>query len=498
MQRQKSFRPSKVAYFLVPGFLLFFIFPSPAMSQPKPLVVVTEADLLDSALYDAWVEFKDKDIHSQNQRRQMLINLEKNFNPRALERRKKRRTFSGLFDERDFPLAEKYLEGVAETGARLRVQSRWLNGVTILASKKQILEIKALPFVTQVNDFHEHKPRMRLETPIELEPSHQTDISGFYGRAKIQVSQLGLDKLHEDGYTGKGIVIAVVDCGFDLSHTALKHLNDPKRVIAQWDFVENDNDVIPQPGIHPTNYSHGTSVLGTIAAYAPEQLIGTAYGSDYILCNAEDGEIEYYLEERWFVAALEFAEAHGADVLTSSLVLYDGYTTGQADGKTAVMTQGLNTAVGNGVVCLTGAGNDGNDQDPAISHLMAPADTMEAISVGALNLDGSVARFSSDGPSADGRLKPEVLATGARASTISLADKNGYSFGSGTSIATPIMAGAVACLLQTHPEWTVQELRRALFESGDYYRKNGKPDPLYVQGYGIPDVYLASGLKGNK
>jgi subtilisin family serine protease len=367
--------------------------------------------------------------------------------------------------------------------------------VTVLASKEQIIKIKSLPFVESTGDYHEHKPRLQKETNPEPQPRQPVDVSGFYGRSAIQVGQLNLDKLHKAGFTGQGITIAVIDAGFNLSHQAFNHSQKAIRIKAQWDFVENDGDVIPGPDLHPTHYDHGTSVLGAIASYAPNELVGTAFDADFILCNAEDGETEYYLEERWYVAALEYAESHGADVLTSSLVLYGGYTQEQTDGKTAVMTQGLNIAAGNGVICLTGCGNNGHDQDPATAHLMVPGDAPDVISVGALNADGTIARFSSDGPSAAGRLKPEVLAMGSRAATISATDDKAFSGASGTSIATPILAGAVACLLQTHPGWTVQELRKALFESADFFRQNGTPDPLYVHGYGIPDVFRAAALE---
>lgn len=492
---RKSKLLQNVTTSLTSAILLFFVFTIPALCQPPTIVVLSESQLKDEVLYDAWVEFKDKGILSGKQRQKILRNLEKSFNPRALARRKTKRTFPGLFDERDFPLCSKYVEGVKKTGARIRVKSRWLNGVTILAVKKQIKKIKNLPFVKTVSDFHEHKPRKQLEKPLQPPKKSQENISGFYGRSQVQVSQLGLDKLHQAGYTGRGIVIAVVDCGFDLSHTAFRHAKKPIRVIAQWDFVENDGDVSPRPGLHPTNYNHGTGVLGALASYAPKECVGTAFDADFILCNAEDGEIEYYLEERWVAAALEFAESLGADVLTTSLVLYGGYTQDQVDGKTAVMTKVLNVAVGNGVICLSGGGNNGHDQDPATSHLMVPSDGKGVISVGAIDQKGIIASFSSDGPTVDGRLKPEVLALGVAAATVSRVDKNSYSKSYGTSIATPLMAGAVACLLQVHPQWTVKELRKALFHSGDYYRKHGKPDPLFIHGYGIPDVFLAAGLK---
>jgi len=493
--KQKAKILQKTSLGFAAGILFCLIFSSAAQSQPRPLVVLQEADLNNQSFYDAWVEFKDKGINTKRKRQKALNELEANFNSRALERRRAKRTLPGLFDERDFPLSTIYLKGVAKTGAVLKVQSRWLNGVSILATKNQITKIKKLLYVTKVTDFHEHKAPRPLE-PQEKRPAQSPEEKAvYYERSKLAARQIGLDKLHEAGYTGRGIRIAVIDAGFDLSHTAFRNPQKSIYVVAEWDFVENDDSIIPRPGTHPTYFSHGTSVLGTIASYSPNELMGTAYDAEFILCNPEDGDTEYYLEERWFVAALEFAESHGADVLTSSLVLYDGYTVEQADGKTSIMTLGMDIVSGNGVICLTGSGNYGHDEDPDISHLMTPGDTQNIITVGAITPDGSIAGFSSDGPTADGRLKPEVLALGSRAATVSIGVKNGYAYGGGVSIATPIMAGAVACLLQTHPHWTVEELLQALFSSGDYYRQHGKPDPLFVHGYGIPDVFMAAGLE---
>jgi len=493
--KQKTHILQKILLGFVPGILFCLIFSLPVQSQPRPLVVLQETELNNQDFYEAWVEFKDKGIRTKKQRNKRLKELEESFNPKALERRKGKRTLPGLFDERDFPLSKIYLNGVEKTGVVVKIHSRWLNGVSILATKKQIGMIKNLPYVTKVTDFHKQKPRRQLET--EEEPLNQTpeEKANYYERSMVAARQLGLDKLHQEGFTGRGIRIAVIDAGFDLSHSAFRNPDKSIHVVAQWDFVENDENIIPRPGTHPTYFSHGTSVLGTIASYAPNELLGTAYDAEFILCNAEEGEEEYYLEERLFVAALEFAEAQGADVLTTSLVLYDGYTVDQADGKTSIMTLGMSLASGNGIVCLTGSGNYGHDSDPSLSHLMTPGDTPDVITVGALTPEGSIARFSSDGPTADGRVKPEVLALGSDASTVSPGTRNRYRYSSGTSIATPIMAGAVACLLQTHPDWTVEEIRMALLRSGDYYRQNGNPDPLFVHGYGIPDVFLASGLK---
>lgn len=499
-------KPISVGLVFIAGLLAVV---TPAAAQPKPLVVLNRAELKDAVLYDAWVEFKDKGNPSQREQRRIWAALEKEFDPRALARRKANRGGDGLFDERDLPLVEKYLKGVEAAGAKVQIRSRWLNGITVIADKGVIEKVEKLSYVKEVADFHLRKPRAKASdqkepprkapaqkaAPAGTKPAEPAIPPTIYGVADSQIRLLNLGPLHEAGFTGHGVRIAVVDCGFQLTSEAFHHPEHPLKVLAQKDFVENDGDVNPRPDIEAGNYTHGTLVLGSIAAYLPGVVAGSAYDADIILANAEDGDEEYYLEERWFVAALEWAEARGADIVTSSLVLYDGYKYGQTDGKTSVQTQGMNIATDNGVICFAGAGNNGNDADPAKGSMMPPGDSAGAIAVGAAGGDGKITRFSSDGPSADGRLKPEVLSQGARVGTVSITDPKGFSFASGTSLATPVLAGAAACLLQTHPKWTMKVFKKALFESGDYWRREGKTDPLFVHGYGIPDVYLAAGLK---
>jgi subtilisin family serine protease len=174
--------------------------------------------------------------------------------------------------------------------------------------------------------------------------------------------------------------------------------------------------------------------------------------------------------------------------------LYAGYSKDQLDGKTSVMAQGWNLAIGNGVIGIQGCGNFGNDEDPETHHLFPPADAISVISVGAVDTNGNITGFSSDGPTVDGRVKPEVLACGEGGWTVSISDRDGYVLGAGTSMAAPIMAGAVACILQANPDWSVNRIREALFRTGDYFRIHSQPDPLYIYGYGIPDVFTAADL----
>ncbi len=487
--------------FLYSVYLLLAVFALLSQSLNTSSSSVQSVSEEKPTLYEAWVEFLDKGIRSTEQHEKILVDLERNFNPRALIRRKKRRTLPGLFDERDFPVAKEYLKGVAATGAILMAQSRWLNGVVVRATADELKRIIVLPYVKEVGDYHVRRITGRYasrpENPVDVHRGPLDGRESFYGRAEVQTQQLGLDRLHKAGFTGQNVVVAVIDTGFDLSHLAFNHPERSIKVIAQWDFMDNDQFTAPEEKDRPLQHTHGTYVLGNIAAYAPGEIMGSAYGASYILCKAEDDAEEYLLEERWFVAALEYAESHGADVITSSLGLYTGYSENQLDGKTSVMAQGWNLSVANGVIGIQGVGNFGHDDDPHIHHLFPPADALGVIAVGAIDSYGNIVKFSSDGPTVDGRLKPEVLACGAGGWTISISDQKSYVQGAGTSMAAPIMAGAVACILQANPDWSVDKLRESLFHSGDYFRAHGQPDPLFILGYGIPDVFVAANLKND-
>lgn len=464
-----------------------------------PLAVCTSASPQDR--FDAWVAFADKGDLSEGQREAAFQELERTFDPRALERRRIRRTRPGLFDEHDLPLRPEYLHQVSGTGAEVRVQSRWLNGVTVLATRRQLAAIEKLPFVQSVADVHAHIPkgsrggRVPNDTDLRGAPGPGSDV--VFGWSGPQIRQLQLHRLHDEGFTGSGVRIGVVDTGFLLRHPAFQgpdRPNGPIKVVDQWDFVDNDPVASPEAGDGLDQHEHGSLILGIVAANRPGELVGSAPDAEFILLKAEDGATEYFLEEKWFAAALEYAEARGADVVTSSVVLYEGYDGSDVDGRTSVMAQAWNLAVGNGIIGFQGAGNSGHDQDPSTHHMIPPAGSPGVITVGAVDSLGEMAYFSSDGMKIQDTVKPEFLAWGHNTLSISPYEPGAYTVSSGTSMATPLFAGAVACLLQTHPAWSMEELRDTLRRSGSYYREHGHPDPLYVQGYGIPDLALAAGL----
>ncbi|MHC4099278.1 MAG: S8 family serine peptidase [Planctomycetota bacterium] len=439
-----------------------------------------------------WVFFEDKGLVDIAQ---AIRGLEQTYNPRAIQRRRLRRTAPGLFDERDLPVCPDYVDAVMRTGAELRTASRWVNGVSVLATKAQVRAIAALPSVSKIQPVRRigHAPPPGDHTDVAPPAGGAASGAGsFYGLSEEQLAQINVIALHEQGYTGSGVIIGALDTGFTTTHEAFNYPGHPLQVVAAYDFLNDDPNVGIEPGDHPDQHQHGTQVLGTMGAYNPGVLVGSAYDAGYILTKVEEYEFEYPAEEYLFVAGLEFIEANGGDVATSSVVLYDYYPQDQLDGLTSVMTIGINTATANGVHCCQGVGNQGHDSDPVTSTLLPPADGFQVITVGSVDSAGASAWFTSDGPTADGRVKPEVLARGVLTRTIHAYSDTAYQEVNGASFATPTTAGAVACVVQAHPEWTVDQMRWALIHTADYYIAHGTHDPLYIRGYGISDFLAAS------
>jgi subtilisin family serine protease len=456
---------------------------SGASNDETKISEAAHARLADVEVRKVWVYLSDKGPGAANR----LETLEATYNGRALERRRSRRNAAGLVDVRDLPVHADYLEAIERTGARVHVESRWLNAVSAYVTAAQAQALAALPFVERLEPVRRGK---RIE-PASLDPLPAAG-RGIYGYAETQLSQINLIALHNDGHRGAGVIIGVLDTGFQQSHVAFHHPDQPLNVIAEWDFIDDDGDTSYEPGDPGGQHSHGTLILGTLAAYAPNDLLGAAYEADYILCKTEDTTGEYPAEEDNYVAGLEFAELNGADVVTSSLGYINWYTQADLDGQTAVTTIAVNIATENGVICCTAAGNSGHDGNPNTSHLIAPADALQVITCGAVEANDETVGFSSDGPTADGRVKPELMAMGSSTATIDPYSDQGYTGASGTSLSTPLVAGAVACVLEANPNWSVDLMRQQLFATATDYVANGQPDPLFIRGYGIVDAHAAA------
>jgi hypothetical protein len=463
-----------------------------AMAPTGP-VAIRGATATSDALV-VWVRFRDKGAAPTAE---ALADLQQSFHPRALARRRLRRTSAGLFDERDLPVDASYLQAVRATGAHVRVTSRWLNAVSVVANTNQRARLDALPFVTSVEPVRRiARPRPRDDggdAPPPSPPGPPPLPGSVYGASDAQLQQINLVALHDAGLRGAGVVVGILDTGFNRVHAAYNHLGNPLQVVAEWDFVNDDANTAPEAGDLPNQHHHGTYILGTLGAYLPGSLVGGAYEASFILAKVEDLAGEYQLEEDLFAAGLEFIEANGGDVATSSLVINGFYSPDQLDGETSIMAQAFNAATDNGLHCFQGAGNSGHDANPLTAHLVPPADAFDVVTVGAVDVNGTIAAFSSDGPTADGRLKPEVLARGVQTATTDPDSALGLAFPSGTSLSTPLAAAATACLVQAHPDWTVSQMRSALFQTAGDFVANGEPDPLFVRGYGILDALSAWG-----
>ena len=445
-----------------------------------------------------WVFFTDKGWHTPEAHATALAAVERGYDPDAVQRRRLRRTAPGLFDAHDLPIVVSYVDAVTATGAVHHITSRWLNAISVWATRPQIEAIAELPFVRRIERVlgarkdHLFGEPVAVEIPAPAAGGANPRGGLDYGVGEYQLEHVHIIDVHELGYTGDGSVVAILDTGFDRSHEAFNQPGHPVQVVAEWDFIDNDPDAGIEPGDPGAQHNHGTCILGIVGGYKPGSFVGAAYDASFILCKTEDTTAEYPAEEDNYVAGLEFAEMHGADVVTSSLGYIDWYTQDDLDGQTAVTTVAVNIATANGMPVCTAAGNEGNDLDPTTSHLIAPADAFQVITVGALyGYAGGHAEFTSDGPTADGRVKPEVMAMGVDTRTVSPVEPDRCVAISGTSASTPIVAGAVACLLQAHPTWTVDELREHLFYTARYYRLNRELGPYFIRGYGRVNAFLA-------
>jgi len=446
-----------------------------------------------------WVFFPDKGSMSAADKATALAHTAETYNPRSVQRRQLRRTDPGLFDQRDLPIAASYLAQVTNTGATVHVTSTWLNAVSVYATIEQARAIASLPCVSRIEPVRGGVRREALPvdsfTPQgadapEREPAPRGALP-LEGIAFNQLAQIGVTSLHASGFTGQGVIVGILDTGFKRTHAAFNQPGHVLHVVAEHDFVFNDGNTTNEAGDAPDQHNHGTYCLGLIAAYKPGEYTGAAFDASVILCKTEDVRSETPIEEDNYVAGLQFIEANGGDLATASLGYIDWYSQSDLNGATAVTSIAVNIATANGLICCNAAGNEGHDSDTATNHLIAPADAYKVLTVGAVDSGGSIAGFSSDGPSVDGRVKPEVLARGVNNPIVRVGNDTDYTSGSGTSFATPLVAGTVACLLQAHPGWTVDQMRAYLITSGSYYVAHHTFEPTFVEGYGIINAAIA-------
>lgn len=426
-----------------------------------------------------WVHFVDKGPAAQGGTlEQALADRRAELPLRTLARRQRTRG-SVVVDARDLPVSADHVAHVEATGARVRVTSRWLNAVSVDATPAQLAEIGALAEVSHLAPV----ARARREPVASLAPSPLPGEPGAppFGLALSQLELIGATTLQlECGLTGAGVVVGVQDSGFDLDHQALAGVT----VLAAHDFIGDDDVVSTEPGDPDQQASHGTRILALLAGSDPGTFMGVAPGVSVILSKTEDVSSETPVEEDYYVAGLEWIEAQGADVFTASLGYLDWYQYSDLDGQTTATAVAVNAAFDNGLVVLASIGNFG----PTPMSLATPSDALGAIGVGAVDLGGVVAGFSSRGPAADGRIKPDVMAPGAGTTSVAYGTTDQYAAVDGTSAAAPLAAGLVALLLEARPTLTAQAMLDLVHATST---RASMPDNDY--GYGVLDGRLASG-----
>ena len=442
-----------------------------------------------------WVSFADKGESGPADLAAALGAARASLTPRARARRE-RAGVRPLVDERDLPVPARYLEALAEQGQTPFAVSRWLNRAAVRVPGARLRDVAALPFVSRVTSVER---ALRSRDPIgpggpsgavpPPEPAARGAAAAraaiAYGRSLSQLSQIRAQALHDSGYVGTGVLVCILDAGFNRynTHEALRDQVIPPGHLR--DFVQGDLDVTGPAG--SLDFGHGSAVLGCIGGAKPGAYLGAAYGATFALGLTEDGASESRAEMLFWGMGAEWADSLGADIISSSLGYFTfdtdpDYVYANMNGHTTDITRYAEIAASKGILVVNAVGNEG---DKSWHYLIAPADVNgdSLIAVGAVDDLGRPGAFSSYGPSADGRVKPDLAARGVAVPVpwAPLGD-TGYFSWDGTSFAAPLVAGLAACLMQARPAWRPVDIIRALRESAT---QASRPD--HRLGYGIPD-----------
>lgn len=403
---------------------------------------------------------------------------------KSIERRIKQRI---SISEIDLPVSPTYIHNLKSTGAKVLYSLKWFNGAVVELNNPEVLnEINNLSFVASTKKIFDSSAKKTATPEEEIYPIYKSkkDQKDYYsyGSSTNQIKMLNGHSLHNMGFRGQGITIAVLDGGFYKADIlpAFDSLWVNNRIVHTHDFVNPHSNIYQE-------HSHGMLVLSVMASNIPEQIVGAAPEANYVLIRCEDTSSEQIIEEYNWAAAAELADSLGVDIINSSLGYYDYDATWQShsyanmDGNTTPIAKAANIAAEKGMLVVASAGNEATN---SWKYIITPADAMGSIAVGAVNATGAYVNFSSIGPSADGRVKPDVAAQGFR--TAVQATNGNIGTADGTSLSAPIISGLAACLWQAMPSLTAQELRGKIIQSADLYS-----NPNYLKGYGIPNFLVA-------
>ncbi len=398
---------------------------------------------------------------------------------RAIKRRERQNI---KVDSTDLPITPAYLRAIEAKGVKIVGKSRWNNSVLVRSKRSEVVvRLNELPFVKRIIRVFTSPDSINSSKRANFHKDfNEWDVNNnAYGMSYEQVSSLNGNRLHDAGYRGRGMMIAVMDGGF-MNVDKIPALQ-AARIVATTDFV------VPRSADIYKEMDHGTMVLSTMATNIPNTYIGTAPEASYVLIRCEDEQTESLAEEDYWVEAAEYADSIGVDVVNSSLGYHDfddkttSHKYSEMDGEQAYISHTASMLAGKGIVLVNSAGNDGMGTWKKINF---PADARDIITVGSVSSNGVNAAFSAVGPTADGRIKPDVMALGSPASVIT--GRGTIINDMGTSFSAPIVCGLVACLWQAMPEKTAFEIIDLVRMSGN---QAGTPDNVY--GYGMPDFWKA-------
>jgi len=367
-----------ILYFFLLIFSIFSLNASqlPPKRTPQNPVInpkLEQVGIRSGGLIHAWIYFTDKGIHHPEEYAAVLRRIKGQLTEKNLLRRQKL-SKSDIVSFRDIPVHQEYVSRILSTGVSLRHRSRWLNAISVTADRSQLKGISKLPFVAKIDPVRLHKRPIWENDTDELSairlpgnPMKKILIDTLdYGNSLGQIRQINCHLAHEAGYTGKGVVVLMLDTGNFKDHESIQQ----DSIIAEWDFINNDGNTQNEDGDPSSQHNHGTYTLSALGGYAPGNLIGPAFDSRFLLAKTEMVDQEIQQEEDNYVAALEWGDSLGADVVSSSLGYLDWYTYPDMDGNTAVTTKAMDIAASVGIVCVTAAGNEGDgDWFYIIAHI---------------------------------------------------------------------------------------------------------------------------------
>lgn len=442
-----------------------------------------------------WLFFTDKGVFNQSDFQTKAANIE--LSDKVLKRRAKMNLARVTFA--DLPVNREYLDEITRQGGKLRRTSKWLNAASYEIPFEKLETIGQLPFVAEIKPLIMYKGE-----PVEAEgkvlpdqskssqPKKLSDDPLNYGSSYNQLNQIGVPSAHASGYDGEGVTLAIFDTGYRKTHEAFAQHYADGRVLAEWDFINDDDNTAneSEDGDISSQWNHGTYIWSVVGGYKDGSIYGPAYKANFLLAKTEDMRSETPVEEDNWVAALEWADSLGADVVTTSLgyMLFDagygGYLYEDMDGATATTSIAASTAAGLGIVLCNSMGNSG----PSSGSLSAPADAFDILACGNVSIYGELSTSSSRGPTFDGRTKPEVCACGVSTFCAYTSDDVSYGTASGTSLSTPLVAGAACLMVQARPDLSPLEIRQTIMETAD---RADNPDNNY--GWGVVNVAGAIG-----